>query len=250
MVDRELMAIYAQERRLFQRMEEEGTTERVKAEGQQVASAYRNFLVRYPDSMEALLLYGKFLRRTGNNKEAMQVFLDARKRNAKLAVVQQELGNCLAEEGEFRAALTCFLNAVELEPEQAIYHYQLALLVTLYKQELAELGEWTVAQLEAQANQGFMRAHELTPDNPDVLMGWGEALISQETPQWKESLQVWDKLAKLAKGDVQVSVVQLYRARSLVELGEMEQARQALQQVTTPALQQNRADLEKRLAKP
>jgi tetratricopeptide (TPR) repeat protein len=167
--EKELMAIVERENHFFERLQASGVTPLAETEAQQIIASYRSYLLRNPDSLDGLILYGKFFRKIGDNQEAIRVFLAARKREPKLAVVHQELGNCLAEEGEYKGALTCFLNAVELDPNQAVYHYQLAVLLTVFKEEFAEMEEFTGPMLEEQADAAFAKAHELAPYNPDVL---------------------------------------------------------------------------------
>lgn len=248
--EKELLEILENERRLFERIEVSGTNSLTEVEAQQIVAAYRNYLMRYPDSLEGLILYGKFFRRIGQNEEAMRVFLEARKREPELAVIQQELGNCFAEEGEYKAALTCFLNAVELEPEQPVYHFQLGILLTVYKQEFSEMEEFSAAMLETQAAEAFARAHELAPQNRDILLAWGEALEEAESPDWKNILQVWEKLMDLTANDIQRQIVGLKRAQALIELEQYDQARAQLSVIDLSSLQQNRRELEARLSQP
>lgn len=250
MAEKELLEIQENQRRLFERMEASGANSLTEVEAQQIVAAYRNYLMRYPDSLEGLILYGKFFRRIGHNEEAMRVFLEARKREPKLAVIQQELGNCFAEEGEYKAALTCFLNAVELEPEQPVYHFQLGVLLTVYKQEFAEMEEFSAPILEEQATEAFVRAHELAPQNRDILLAWGEALEEGDAPDWQEILQVWEKLMNLTTNDIQRQIVGLKRARALIELKQYGQAKAQLSVIDLRALQQNRRELEARMEKP
>lgn len=241
--EKELLEILDKQKQFLSRLETLGVNPMTEVEAQQVVAAYRNYLIRYPDSIEALILYGKFFRQIGENEQAMRVFLEARKRDPKLAVVHQELGNCFAEEGEYKAALTCFLNAIELEPEQPVYHFQLGILLTVYKEQFAEMDEFEPALLQKQAEGAFAQAHQLAPDNRDILLAWGEALEEQQQPHWQEVLRVWDLLMDLTRNDVQRQIVGLKRAKALIELQRYDLAKAQLSVIDMVALQQNRDQL-------
>ena len=56
-------------------------------------------LLDNPDDINALLLFGKFLRKTGLHENAISIFLKADQINPNIAVIKQELGNFLVEKG-------------------------------------------------------------------------------------------------------------------------------------------------------
>ena len=57
----------------------------------------RGYIGENSNDTHALLLYGKFLRKVGQNEHALSYFLRADSINPKLAVVKQQIANYLVE---------------------------------------------------------------------------------------------------------------------------------------------------------
>ena len=95
----------------------------------ELVQSYRIYLLDQPNDVSAYILYGKLLRRMQENEQAFLAFLKADELDPEIAVVKQQIGNHLAEEGKSKAALAFYLQAVELEPETAVYHFALGQLI-------------------------------------------------------------------------------------------------------------------------
>ena len=89
-----------------------------------IIGAYEDYLSSNPDDINALILYGKFLRKVGQGDYAIEFFIRADDLNPKIAVVKQQIANYLTDSKPVEAFPYIILT-VELEPQRSVYHYDL-----------------------------------------------------------------------------------------------------------------------------
>src|SRR5688572_1192577 len=92
---------------------------------QSIAHDYELLLRNNPSFAAGYAAYGFFLSKTENRKEAMTMLLKADQLDGKIALVKNQLGNMFAEGGKPVQAAPYFLAAIELEPKEPLYHFQL-----------------------------------------------------------------------------------------------------------------------------
>jgi tetratricopeptide (TPR) repeat protein len=206
----------------------------------ELVQSYRSYLVGQPSDVSAYILYGKLLRRVQEHEQAFLAFLKADELDPKIAVVKQQIGNHLAEEGKGKAALTFYLQAVDLEPETAIYHFSLGQLIVEFRGEFVADKIFTQDALEREMLKAFRTAAKLAPDNFDYQMRLGEAYYDLTSPDWRSALVHWNKLSKETTTSLQKEILRLHRARVLGKLGRAEEANQLLAKVLNPALQNSK----------
>ena len=207
---------------------------------EELIQSYRSYLADQPNDVSAYILYGKLLRRVQEYEQAFLAFLKADELDPEVAVVKQQIGNHLAEEGKGKAALTFYLRAVELEPETATYHFALGKLIHNFRAEFIEEGIFTRDALEREMLKAFRKAATLEPENFDYQMRLGEAYYDLTSPDWKGALIHWNKLRKHAASMLQAEILDLHRARVLGKLGRAGEARTLLDAVLSPALQNSK----------
>jgi tetratricopeptide (TPR) repeat protein len=215
---------------------------------QAINDDYLKFLDDNPTNLQALILYGKFLRLVGERAQAYVVFQHAYRINAKTAVVNQELGNYLAEEGQYVPALGFFVQAVELAPNEPLYHYQLGELLNIYYNHYLDDKIYTEDTLNRALIGEFARAAALDPSEPGYAWRYAESYYDILDPDWNAALAAWDSLAKRTTSPVELEVIRLHRARVLLELNRNDEARPLIAQPVSPALEATRAQLAQRLA--
>lgn len=250
----QLYRISQQEQKIYHRLKTEPdfyTDDDLEHELGEVLRAYGNYLSENPEDVSALVLYGKLLRRIGENEQAFKVFLKADENDPAIAVVKQQIGNHLAETGNGKAALTFYLNAVELEPEVAEYNYALGELLHIFRDEFLNDQLFTRDAIDREMLKAFRIAAQLDPENFDVQMRLGEAYYDLENPDWKTALLHWEKLRKATPdyNELRCQILDLHRARVLATLGRQQEAGELLNEVTQPGLQSTRQQILEEIAR-
>jgi len=227
---------------------EEGDKQRKLME---VVRSYENFISQNPESEYGLILYGKFLRKVGLNKKANNLFARVNKLNPNIAVVKQQIGNFMAEEGMFELALPYFLSAIELEPHVARYHYQLGELLYTYYEAYLSKEIYTRETLDQQMMHAFRRAAELAPDERTYRFRYAEAFYDVEKPVWSIALKEWNQLLDSARSDREADVIRMHMARVNFYQGDFAQAETILNSVSQPVLEESKqallAEVEQRM---
>ena len=196
---------------------------------------YKAFILENPDYAFGYILYGKFLRSIDRAADAAEVFLKANELGD-FAVVKQQIGTWLAEEGDYALALPYLLSAVELEPETAIYHYQLGELIYTYRQNFTENGQLSAELIDQQQFTAFAHAARLAPDNRTFQYRYAESFFDCADPDWSQALKQWQLLEATASTSVERQIIQVQKARVYAGLGEEEQALVLLEAVNLPLL--------------
>ena len=243
-----LYKIIQQEQKIYQQLEtnpDAYTAEELEHKLGEIILAYNNYLSENPDDVSALILYGKLLRRTGENERAFKVFLKADALDPGIAVVKQQIGNHLVETGNGKAALTFYLNAVELESEVPEYNYALGEILHTFRDEFTKDKLLTRDSLDREMLKAFQTAARLAPENFDLQMRLGEAYYDLATPDWRTALLHWEKLRKATPDHnaLRCQILDLHRARVLNKLGRNEEARTLATGITQPGLQASRQEI-------
>ena len=249
-----LYRISQQEQKIYHRLETDPdfyTDDDLEHELGEVLRAYSNYLSENPEDVSALVLYGKLLRRAGKNDLAFKVFLKADELDPAIAVVKQQIGNHLAETGNGKAALTFYLNAVELEPEVPEYNYALGEILHIFRDEFLSDQLFTRDAIDREMLKAFRMAARMDPENFDMQMRLGEAYYDLENPDWKNALLHWEKLRKATPdyNELRCQILDLHRARVLVTLGRQQEADELLNEVTQPGLQTTRQQILEEIAR-
>ena len=212
--------------------------------------SYSSYLSENPDDVSALILYGKLLRRVGQNDEAFKAFLKADELDPKIAVVKQQIGNHLVETGKGKAALTFYLTAIELDSEVPVYHYALGEILYTFRDQFLEDAIFTRDALDREMLKSFTTAVQLEPDSFDAQMRLGEAYYDLASPDWKAALLHWNKLRKATPADqtLRRQILDLHKTRVLGKLGRTTEAKELATTIVQPSLQQSKQQVLAELA--
>jgi tetratricopeptide (TPR) repeat protein len=240
MATRQLREVVERERAIWERLrgrpDNENTRSRAQTDFRDVITAYENVIRANPEFAEAYAAYGLVLSRTGNREAAVKAFLRANKLDPRIAMVKNQLGNYHVEEGHYKEALPYYLSAIELAPEEPLYHYQLGALLHEFKQLFVADGLFKLEELEAKSHEAFRRAAELAPDNWGYVYRYAESFYDFADPDWDAALAVWRQLEERAEPGLGQQTVRLHIARVLVEADRTTEARPILDTITEPAL--------------
>jgi tetratricopeptide (TPR) repeat protein len=217
--------------------------ESLKVQLTQLTHEYQLLLQTSPDFAEAYASYGYMLSKLGQNSEAMKQLLKADHLNPNMAIVKNQLGNALAENGKPLEALNYYQAAEELEPKEALYHYQMGLLLYEARDEFISKGGFTQDQLETQSHDEFGRAATLAPDEFAYAYRYAESFYDLIHPDWEDAFHAWSAVEAKAGSPIEKQTVQLQEANVRLKAGQPEAARALMLGVTEPKLAKQKEKL-------
>ncbi|WP_221031403.1 hypothetical protein [Actomonas aquatica] len=210
---------------------------------------YEQYLRRYPKKAEGYIAYSMLLGSSlvDERERAKALLLKANNLDPDLAIVKNQLGKYLAEEGKPLEALNYFLSAVQLEPEQALYHFQIGQLLGAARGDFLASGEWTAEQVDAALVHALQEAVRLDPDNFAYAYRLAESHYDVAEPDWPEALAAWQALAARATDPLQQQMVQLHEANVLLAMERLDDAETVLAGDFDAPMQEQRAALSAKL---
>jgi len=128
---------------------------------------FERYLRTYPKRPDGYIAYSLLL---GNplldeRQRAEALLLKANSLDPNLPIVKNQLGKYLAEAGRPLDALNYFLSAVQLAPDEPLYHLQVGQLLGAPRDECLQSEEWTVAPIDACMDHALADAVRLPPDS-------------------------------------------------------------------------------------
>ena len=252
MAEKTLKEIVARQRDIFARADKEGDNldlARLRGELQNVIHSYDILIQKSPDFAPAYVAYGLLLGRVGMTREAVGILLKANKLDAEIPIVKNEIARLLAEDGKVVEALSWLTAAIDLEPQEPLYHYHLGKLLTEGRDELIKTGQFTRPALDKAMIEAFARAAELAPGNIGYAYRSAEAYYDLEVPQWDVALAQWSALETRAQPGIEQQTIRLQAVNVLIKTGRLDHARALLITVTEPVLEKQKQTLLDSLAK-
>lgn len=254
----ELQELVNIQRELLVRASEAELPEQVEALRPRLQSLvfdFERFLREHPKLPEGYISYSMLL---GNplldeRERAKALLLKANSLDANLPIVKNQLGKYLAEDGLPLDAVNYFLAAVELRPEEPLYHFQLGQLLGAARDDFLKSGEWTVAQIDRAMMEAFAEAVRLDPDNLPYAYRQAEAYYDLQTPPWDEALEKWGELVRRVETAIERQMMGLHRVNIMLYQGQLDTAEAMLiAEVAEPLAGQKQRLVERleRLRKP
>lgn len=252
MAEKTLKEIVARQRDLLARADKEGDHLDVawlRGEMQSVINSYDILIQKSPDFAPAYVAYGMLLGQVGMTREAVGILLKANQLDKEIPVVKNEIARFLAEDGKLVEALPWLMAAIDLEPQEPLYHYHLGKLLIEGRDDFLKTGQFTRASLDKAMLQAFARAAELAPANFGYAYRHAEAYYDLETPQWDDALALWRKLDAGVETPLEHQTLWLHQANVLLKQGKPAEARVLVATVTEPTLAKQKQTLLDQLAK-
>jgi len=241
-----LKALVTRQKAAFAKAEKAGEAydqEDLRAQLQQICNEYDLLLRDNPKFVPAYVAYALLLGQIDNRKESIALLLKANHLEKNLPVVKNQLGNYLAEEGQPVEAMNYFLSAIQLEPKEPLYHFQLGTLLVEARDEFLKTGQWTRPQLDATMLDAFQQATLCAPDDWRYAYRYGLAFYDVEKADWDTALQFWKDFEKKLKPGLEQQTCRLHEAKVLMEQHHLDEAHASLETVTEPGLAKQKEKL-------
>ncbi len=227
----------AREREFLARAEKDGEhldEAKFAGDAKAIASSYDVLIQKNPDFAPAFVAYGLFLGKLDMNRAAVAMLLRANKLDPHIPLVKNQLAKHLAEDGKPVDALPYLLSAIDLAPNEPLYHLHFGLLLMEARADFLQTGDWTRVALDQAVLDSLQRAAELTKGDFSYAYQHAKAFYEIAPPRWEEALKVWERLGDRATTTATRQLVKLHRANVLAQLERSDEARALLTQVTEP----------------
>ncbi|MBL9203228.1 MAG: hypothetical protein JNL39_22165 [Opitutaceae bacterium] len=246
LAERTLRRLVEQQRDLFAMAAKQGAnldTGSFRQQMQALAHDYELLVRHNPTYAAAFAAYGYFLSKTDMRKESAAILLKANQLDPDIALVKNQLGNLIAEDGKPLQAAPYFIAAIKLEPKEPLYHYQLGTLLTEARDEFLKTGDWTRETLDKAMHEAFRTAAELAPERFEFAYRYAESFYDLEKPDWDAALKLWGDLEARATTSIERQTMRLHSANVHLRRGEAARAAELLATVTDPKLQAQKEKL-------
>ncbi len=241
-----LKDIVARQKIILTQAEKAGDTldeENLRSQLQQLCNEYDLLLRHNPRFVPAYISYALLLGKVENRKESIDLLLKANALDKNLPLVKNQLGNYLAEEGKPIEAMNYYLSAIQLEPKEPLYHYQLGTLIAEARDDFLKTGEWTRPQLDKTMQDAFRQATLAAPSDWRYAYRYGLSFYDLENPAWETALQFWKDFEAKLKPGAEQQTCRLHQAKVLLAQNHPDEARSALDTVTAPVLAKEKEKL-------
>jgi tetratricopeptide (TPR) repeat protein len=246
-----LKALVTRQKAAFAKAEKAGEDydqEDLRAQLQQICNEYDALLRNNPKFVPAYVAYALLLGQIDNRKESIVLLLKANYLDKNLPIVKNQLGNYLAEEGQPVEAMNYFLSAIQLQPKEPLYHFQLGTLLVEARDDFLKTGQWTRPQLDKTMLDAFQQATLSAPDDWRYAYRYGLAFYDVENADWDTALQFWRDFEKKLKPGLEQQTCRLHEAKVLAEQHHFDEARATLETVIEPGLAKQKEKLVAQLA--
>lgn len=186
-----------------------------------IASAehtFRVFLGRHPDHARAMSAFGNFLEEIGKQDEACDWWSKAVSFSRRNPDLLNNLANYYGHNGEAARATRLYEEAIRLNPNEAVYHFNLGNMYYLFRKEAEQVHGWDMDQIFRESLEQFRVARDLEPNNFEYATAYAETFYGvnflQQRIAWEEALKAWEyclnmKLDAGQKDYVKVHLVRL-----------------------------------------
>ena len=240
LADRKLLKIIEQEKEFFSLSPVDSyDAQELSRKAQDLVALYEAHLSENPNDTNALILYGKFLNRVGQENHAISFFLKADSINPKIAVVKQQIGNFLVEKNKPLEALPFFTETIKINPSVADYHFHLGNFLVLFQQELTDSKILGMKSIESFAHDCFGQAAQKKPSSFEYRLRYAQSFFDYSEADYSIALKEWkgitnDFESSLSKSEL--DYIKLCKARIMLELNQKDKATALINEVSSKSL--------------
>ncbi len=224
-----------------------------------VRKAYDAYIGRFPDYAPARNAYATFLGEIDEEEAATAQLEKARDIDPKDAAVWNNLGNHYGHIGPAEKAFPAYEKAIELNPFEPVYRYNLATVTFLYRKDAQEYYHIDEQAVFAKALAMYREVRRLRPHNFQYAFDYAQTFYGVKLPPTQSAaekraaeahlagtaLAAWDEALSLSDNEVDREGIFLHRARWHLRAGRPEAARTNLALVTNAV----HVDIRRRIAR-
>lgn len=215
----------------------------IEAELQSIVDGYEKLVNAAPDYVPAYIAYGMLLHRVGEHIASNAMLIHADALDPMHAIVKNQLGNYQAEEGKYAQALAFYQMAIDLKPDEPLYHYQVGNLLFAWKRFFIDDKLFLPDGFDLQMQESFRAAAMLNPTHLPYRLRYAQSFFDVSRPNWEAAIEEWQQLADFPGDPTQQQLMELYMARARFGAGHHTAARKIIKRIDRPELQESKEKL-------
>ncbi len=220
----------------FQKSMADEDVHSIKTELQSIVDGYERLISASPDYAAAFISYGMMLHRIGERELSYAMLARADELDPNHAIVKNQLGNYQAEEGKYPEALAFYQMAIDLKPDEPLYHYQVGNLLFAYRKLFIDDKLFLPNGIDLEIQSRFREAAILAPAHLPYRLRYAQSFFDVSQPNWEAALEEWQQLVALAGDEGEKQMMQLYMARARFLMGHHTAARKIIKGIHDPSL--------------
>ncbi len=209
----------------------------LQTKAMRIESMWRTYFIENPNDVSALIIYGKFLRRIGQEEKAYETFVHADSINPSIAVVKQQLSALEAEQGLSKKAFLHIKDALAIAPDNPIYLKQCAYILIMAKTNLINENVLSFTEFDKILSRCYQRIHEQNPNDKAEKIRYAQSFYDLFKPDWQKALSLWNEILQESTLNIERQTAFANIARVLVELNRDAEAEDILKNVDAKNLQ-------------
>ena len=217
----------------------------------QVRTAYEFVLQHYPRNPRVKTYYGEVLYdRFGDFDAAVKNWEEAVVLDPRLATPYNDLGIHYCHSGEYAKGLQYYDKALELDPENADYLFNIVQTYLTNFPEVQRYRKWDKAKVYREAMKLSKKALKLSPGDFEFARDYALNFFTAENfgvkADWKDAGEAWQRARELARNDAERFNAWLNEARAWTRAENKTKARACIEEALK--IQPGNAVAEKLLA--
>lgn len=184
----------------------------------------------------------------GKQMEAVKEWLTSVSLDSNYSDPHNNLGMHYFHAGEYTLGFKHMDRALELEPKNADYCYNMAQNYLIFRPQSEKHRGWDAARVYKEAMKLSKKAAKLAPDDFEIVQDYAVNFIAAENfgvePDWKSAVKAWQSARKLATTDVDRYFTWLNEGRAWRAMDNRKEAKRCFEE--SLKLQPN-SDVTKRL---
>lgn len=204
---------------------------------QKVCAAYADFQVRHPDHGVAKALEEAFRADLTEDLEAIRRWEEGRAEDPTSPAPWNDLAHHLSHNGRTTEAFVCFEKSLSLSPREAVYFFDFATTLLLYRSDGARHYNLTEQAVFEKVLTLYRRGLKLEPASYERAANYAETFYLITPARREEGLAAWHHAYSLATADTERDDARVHLARYALLGRHPNLARCYLDQVSDPRLE-------------
>lgn len=222
--------------------------QRIEAKLEPVRKAYEDFITRNPNHVRARLAYGSFLNDARDEDGAVKQWEKALELDPTNPAAWNNLANYYGHRGPVKKAFEYYAKAIELNPFESVYYYNLGTTVYLFRKDAMEFYGISEQQVFDKALELYKKALQLDPKNFVLATDVAQTYYGIRPMRTEAAIKAWEYALELAPDDTARQGIYVHIARIKINAGRFDEARKHLDAVTNSMYDVLKARLLRKLA--